>query len=232
MTLNVFIILFWNVYTITPFITFFRMWCPRLFNRHHFMLRPRLKCLGHNLAYLLNMSPMGTSFSIAFQMQLGLPHLSITRFPCYACTLPINPLGIHLLQCPHDNDHIGRHDTWCLCIYHQGSQFACDFGTIACVFLLHITNIQMICWHCPLQRWGAHLVNIVIVIPLMQYFFVLNTFLHMVSHSCISFAPSNFYTWFCNFRGNPKCKDKTTKIHIQETISTPLSGKCLASDYE
>jgi len=112
MTLNVFIIPFLNVYTITPFITFFRMWCPCLFNRHHFMPRPRLKCLDHNLAYLLNLSPMGTSFSIAFQIQLGLPHFSIIRFPCYVCTLPINPLGIHLLQCPHDNDHhIGRHDT-------------------------------------------------------------------------------------------------------------------------
>jgi len=111
MTLNVFIISFKNVYTITPFITFFRMWCPCLFNWHHFMLRPRLKCLDHNLACLLNLLPISTSFSIAFQIQLGVPHFSIIRFRCYVCTLPINPLGIHLLQCPHDNDHIGRHDT-------------------------------------------------------------------------------------------------------------------------
>jgi hypothetical protein len=27
-----------------------------------------------------------------------------------ACTHPIDPMGIHLLHCDHDNEHIGTHD--------------------------------------------------------------------------------------------------------------------------
>jgi hypothetical protein len=68
-------------------------------------------CVWHiNWVIFLSFQLSSPFFSIALQMWLGLPHLSIISLPWCVCTHPINPTGIHFLCCTHANKCIGTHD--------------------------------------------------------------------------------------------------------------------------
>jgi hypothetical protein len=52
-------------------------------------------------------------FSTTFRMQFELFHPSIASISQCVCTHPINPMGIHLLCCVHDNKCTRTHDVIC-----------------------------------------------------------------------------------------------------------------------
>lgn len=124
------------------------------------------------------------------------------------CTLPINPLGIHLLQCPCDNDHIGK--AWYIMSLHISSRKSIRmwlWNNCMCFPLPHYKHLNDMLTF-PLQRWGVHFSNNRHCYFTNATFFCSKHFLHTVSYTCISFVPSNFYTCFCNFRGNPSARTK------------------------
>jgi hypothetical protein len=51
-----------------------------------------------------------TNVSNAFQIWLVFPHPLVPSLLHGVCTHPINPLGIHLLECAHDNEYTWPHD--------------------------------------------------------------------------------------------------------------------------
>jgi hypothetical protein len=58
----------------------------------------------------LSFWPTSLVFSTVFQIRLGLPHLLVASILQCGCTHPIDPMGIHLLCCAHDDEHTWTHD--------------------------------------------------------------------------------------------------------------------------
>ncbi len=52
-----------------------------------------------------------THFLTTFRIHLGIPHLMVAHLSWCQCGHIINDLGIHLLHCPCENEHIAAHDT-------------------------------------------------------------------------------------------------------------------------
>jgi len=52
-----------------------------------------------------------THFLITLRIHLGIPHPIVVHLSQCQCVHTINDLGIHLLHCPCENEHIVTHDT-------------------------------------------------------------------------------------------------------------------------
>jgi hypothetical protein len=92
------------------------------------MLWPKGKQLIYSSTNFPNLLIFFLIFSITLCTQLGLPHPSIVGICRCVCTHPINPMGIHLLQCVHSNErtktHNVIHDTFAIIVqdvyFHLG----------------------------------------------------------------------------------------------------------------
>jgi hypothetical protein len=121
-----------------------------------------------------------------FRTWVGLPHPSIANIPQCVCTHPIDPMGIHLLDCVNGNKRIGAHDA----IHDTFATIAWDVGFYEGWKLLHVllsTTFNFFHWRINilLTKDGIRtLVGVVIADP---------TWIYLLPQSCATqgFATSN-----------------------------------------
>jgi len=87
--------------------TIINMCFDEFFEAHHAQI---LSCLGFRVGAWFITLLIFPIFSTSLRMWLGLTHLLIASFFQCVCTHPIDPMGIHLLCCAHDNECMGTHD--------------------------------------------------------------------------------------------------------------------------
>jgi len=73
------------------------------------MFWPGGECLAIVWSVFWTFQLFSPFFFTTFRTWFGLPHPLIASVPQCVCTHPINLIGIHLLHCVHDNEHIGTH---------------------------------------------------------------------------------------------------------------------------
>jgi hypothetical protein len=102
-----------------------------------------------------------------FCMWFGLPHPSITNIFQCVCTHPIDPMGIHLLHCVHDNECTRTHDA----ILDTFAAITRDVGYHMGQKPLHAlpsTTFNSSCWQVDIvfTKDGKHtLIDVVIANP-------------------------------------------------------------------
>ncbi len=76
-----------------------------------------LSCFGLGVGAWVTIKPIFLGFWLAslvffvmFRIQLEMPHPLIVSILWCVCTHPIDPIGIHLLHCAHDNERTWTHD--------------------------------------------------------------------------------------------------------------------------
>ncbi len=91
-------------------------------------------------------------------IRFGLPHVSIASILWCMCAHPINPMGIHLLHCVHNNECIKN--PWCslrhLCCHCVKCWLPCAVITTTCASFKHIQLLLLTNQHCAHQRWHSH----------------------------------------------------------------------------
>ncbi len=135
---------------------------------HHFRI---LSCFGLGSSVWLKVwlifQLSSLVFSITFWTWFGLPHLSIIGILQCVCTHPIDPMGIHLLSCAQNNEHIKTHDIIC----DTFPTIAQDVGFHMGWKQLHVfplITFNSFCWQVDMvltEDGICTLVNVVIINP-------------------------------------------------------------------
>jgi len=96
-------------------------------------------------------------FSIAFQIQFGLPHPSIPSILMRVHTSH-RPYGYPpLMLCSWQRSHMNLWcNSWHLCYYYARCWFPCGVRTITCVSFKHVQLFLSMNQHCAHQRWHSH----------------------------------------------------------------------------
>jgi hypothetical protein len=137
--------------------------CIMLFNGTFKVHHARISIvLAQGQAFSLQFDQFSWPFDYLpqFLSQHFVHDLTIVSISRCVCTHPIDPMGIHLLCCVHNNKHKGIHDVICsrhLCCHCARCRFSRATRTITYTSFNHIELLSLTSRHCAYQKWCSPL---------------------------------------------------------------------------